>query len=153
MKNLITFVMPVKMIAGGVLFGFIGFYMVFGILYSRFTGAEFEHSVPFTFIWQGAALAIAIAISWEVFFGDAVIKKWRFFKRALMFNLSLIILTTICFIVSFALPTDWDYLWFVGIVAITLGMAIISGLFEIYYRKAGEKYNEMLQIYKKKRPD
>jgi len=36
MKKLINFVMPMKLIAGGVLFGLIGFYMVVGALYARF---------------------------------------------------------------------------------------------------------------------
>jgi len=102
MRKLIAFVMPMKLIAGGVLFGFIGFYMVIGTLYAWLVGAEFEYSIPFAFILQGAALAIAIAILWEVSFGEAVIKKWRFFKRALLFNLSLVMLTALCFITSFA---------------------------------------------------
>jgi len=150
MKRLIEFVMPMKLIAGGVLAGLIGFYMVVGTLYARFTGVEFVYSIPFAFIIQGAVLAIAIAVIWEVFFGEAIVKKWRFFKRALMFNLSLIALIAICFLTSFALPTDWAYLWLIGATAITLGIAIMSGLSELYYRKTGERYNEMLRVYKEK---
>jgi len=150
MQKLIAFVIPIKFIAGGVLAGLIGFYMVVGTLYARFTGAEFEYSIPFAFILQGAALAIAIAILWEVFFGEKVIKKWRFFKRALVFNLSLIFLIVICFLTSFALPVDWAYLWLIGVGCIVLGIAVMSGLNEIYYRKTGERYNEMLRIYQEK---
>ena len=144
--------MPMKLIAGGVLFGLIGFYMVVGSLYAHFSGTEFEHSIPFAFIWQGAALAIAIAILWEVFFGETIIKKWRFFKRALMFNTSLISLIAICFLTSFALPTDWAYLWLIGTVAITFGIAVMSGLNELYYKKTGERYVEILNAYKKSLP-
>ncbi|MCL2841917.1 MAG: hypothetical protein FWE28_00425 [Oscillospiraceae bacterium] len=149
MKKLITFVMPMKLIAGGVLFGLIGFYMVVGILYARLTGAEFEYSIPFAFIWQGATLAIAIAILWEVFFGETIIKKWRFFKRILLFNISLIFLIAICFLTSFALPTDWAYLWLIGVGIISLGIAAMSGLNELYYKKTGERYVEILNAYKK----
>ena len=152
MKKLITFVMPMKLIAGGVLFGLVGFYMVVGTLYARFTGAEFEYSIPFDFIWQGAALAIAIAVLWEVFFGETIIKKWRFFKRALLFNLSLVLLIVTCFFTSFALPTDWAHLWLIGAVIITLGMAVMSGLNELYYKKTGERYVEILNAYKKSLP-
>jgi len=148
MKKLIDFIMPMKLIAGGVLAGLIGFYMVVGTLYARFTGAEFEYNIPFAFIVQGAALAIAIAVLWEVFFGEMVIKKWRFFSRALMFNILLILLIVICFLTSFALPSDWAYLWLTGAGAIAVGIAVISGLAEMYYRKTGERYNEMLRVYK-----
>jgi len=49
MKKMMTFVMPVKLIAGGILAGLIGFYMVVGALYARFTGVEFDYSIPFAF--------------------------------------------------------------------------------------------------------
>jgi len=150
MKKLMTFVMPVKFIAGGIFSGLIGFYMVVGTLYARFAGVEFEYSIPFAFILQGAALAIAIAVLWEIFFGEAIIKKWRFFKRALMFNLMLILLIAVCFLTSFALPTDWAYLWLIGGGVLALGIAVMSGLNEIYCRRTGARYNEMLQIYKDK---
>jgi hypothetical protein len=149
-NKLIAFVMPIKFIAGGVLAGLIGFYMVVGTLYSRFTGAEFEYSIPFSFILQGAVLAFAIAISWEVFFGEVIIKKWRFFKRALMFNLMLVLLIVICFLTSFALPTDWAHLWLVGAGILTLGIAVMAGLNEMYYRKTGNRYNEMLRAYQER---
>jgi len=150
MKKLMGLIVPIKFIAGGVLAGLIGFYMVVGTLYARFTGAEFEYSIPFAFILQGAALAVVIAILWEVLFGEKIIKKWRFFKRALVFNLSLVLLITICFLTSFALPADWVHLWLIGVGCIVLGIAAMSGLNEIYYRKTGKHYNEMLRVYKEK---
>ena len=150
MEKLIAFVMPMKFIAGGILAGLIGFYMVVGTLYARFTGVEFEYSIPFAFILQGAVLAILIAILWEVFFGEVIIKKLRFFKRALMFNLSLVLLIAICFLTSFVLPTDWAHLWLIGTGVLTLGIAVMSCLNEIYYRKTGKQYNEMLRAYKEK---
>ena len=152
MKNLIAFVMPMKLIAGGVLFGLIGFYMVVGTLYARFTGAEFAYSIPFAFIWQGAALAVAIALLWEVCFGERIIQKWRFVKRALLFNTSLTLLIAICFLTSFALPTDWAYLWLIGAGILALGIAVMSGLNELYYKKTGERYVELLNAYKKSLP-
>jgi len=150
MKKMIDFVMPIKFIAGGVFCGLIGFYMVVGTLYARLTGAAFEYSIPFVFLLHGVVLAIAIALLWEVFFGEVIIKKWRFFKRALVFNLLLIFLIVVCFLTSFALPEAWAYLWLIGVGIITLGIAIISGLSEVYYRKTGERYTEILRIYKEK---
>jgi len=150
MKKLMDFVMPVKLIAGGVFFGFIGFYMVVGLLYASITGATFEHSIPFAFLAQGAVLAIVIALLWEVFFGEAVIKKWRFIKRALIFNLLLMVLIVACYLTSFALPGDWAYLWVIGTGVIALGIAVMSGLNEVYYRRTGERYTELLRVYKEK---
>ena len=149
MKKIMDFVIPVKLIAGGVLAGLIGFYMVVGTLYAQFTGVEFEYSIPFAFILQGALLAIAISVLWEVCFGEKIIKKWRFFKRAIVFNLLLMCLIIICFFTSFALPTEWACLWLIGASIIALGVSVMSGLNEIYYRKTGKRYNEILRIYQK----
>jgi len=148
MRKFVDFIMPIKLIAGGVLAGLIGFYMVVGTLYARISGADFEYSIPFAFILQGAAIAICIAALWEVFFGEVVIKKWRFFKRALTFNAALVALIIACFFTSFALPSDWAYLWLIGTVVIAAGMGVMSCLAEVYYRKTGERYNEMLRVYK-----
>ena len=150
MKKMMDFVMPLKLIAGGILFGLMGFYMVFGTLYARFTGAAFEYNIPFAFILQGAVLAIVIAVLWEIFFGETIIKKWRFFKRALIFNFSLMVLIAICFLTSFVLPAEGAHLWLIGVGIIALGMAVMSGLNEIHYRKTGKQYNEMLRIYQER---
>jgi len=153
MKKFMSFIMPMKLIAGGIFAGLIGFYMVVGTLYTQFTGAAFEYSIPFAFIIQGAVLAVAIATLWGVFFGEMVIKKWRFFKRAFAFNLSLIIVIALCVLTSFALPMpgDWAYLWLIGAGIIALGISVMSGLNEIYYRKTGERYTEMLHLYQQKK--
>ena len=148
MRKFVGLIMPMKLIAGGVLAGLIGFYMVVGTLYAHISGADFEYSIPFAFIIQGAVLAICIAVLWEVFFGEAVIKKWRFFKRALVFNAALVALVVVCFITSFGLPSDWAYLWLIGAGVIAVGMGVMSCLAELYYRKAGERYNEILRVYK-----
>ena len=150
MKKIMDFVMPIKLIAGGILFGLIGFYMVVGTLYARIMGVGFEYSIPFAFIIQGAALSIIIAVLWEIFFGEVLIKKWRFFKRALVFNFLLTLLIVICFLTSFVLPSDWAYLWLIGTGILAFGIAIMSLLNEIYYRKTGKQYNEILRVYKEK---
>ena len=73
--------------------------------------------------------------------------------RALVFNLLLMLLITICFLTSFVLPSEWAYLWLIGAGCIALGIAVMSGLNEIYYRKTGERYNELLRIYQEKQLD
>ena len=141
--------MQIKLIAGGVLMGLVGFYMVVGTIYARISGAEFEYSVPFAFIIQSAVLAIVISLLWQVFLGEIIIKKWRFFKRAIVFNLSLLMVIAFCFFASFALPIpgEWSYLWLIGASCITVGIAVIAALNEIYYRKTGSHYTEMLRAF------
>ena len=150
MRKLMAFVMPVKLVAGGILFGLIGLTMVVSTLHARLTGVEFDYSLPFSFILQGAVLAVIVASLLELFFGETLIKKWRFFKRAKMFCLSLIPLIVILFFLPFALRSEaWLYLWFIGIVVIAMGI-IVAGITEVYYRKTGERYTEILRAYKEK---
>jgi len=152
MKKLMDIVMPIKMIAGGILVGLIGFYMVVGTIYAQISGAEFEYSVSFAFIIQSAVLAVVISLLWQIFLGEVVIKKWRFFKRAIVFNLSLLVVIVLCFFASFALPIpgELSYLWLIGACCITVGIAIIAALNEIYYRRTGKHYTEMLQVFQGK---
>ena len=148
MKKLMTFVMPIKLVTGGIFFGLIAIFMIVGTLNASITGADFDYSVPFYIILQGAALAVIVATLLEVFFGETVIKKWRFFKRAKMFALSLAILLAVIFLLSFTLRGDnWLYLLSIGIIVITMGI-IVAGITEVYYRKTGERYTELLRAYK-----
>ena len=149
MKKLVDFVMPMKLIAGGVLAGLIGFYMVVGAIYARVSGADFEYSIPFAFIIQGAVLAICIAVLWEVFFCEIIIRKLRFFPRVLMFNASLAALIAASVLTSSVLSSDWAYLWLTGATAIAIGIGVIACLAEVYFRKTGQRYNELLRAYQR----
>jgi hypothetical protein len=79
MKKIMAFVLPIKAMAAMIFAGFICLYMISGILYAVVTGVEFNYMIPFAFVFQGLGLSVLISILWELFFGNTVIKKWRFF--------------------------------------------------------------------------
>jgi len=147
MKKMMNFLVPVKFVAGGVLAGLLGFYMVVGALYAYLRGLDFVYSIPFAFVIQGAVLAILIAAVWELCMGDTIIKKWRFVARAWLFNGLLAVLVGVCFATSFVLPADWAYVWLTGAGVITVGFAVMAGLYEWYCRRVGKRYTEALHRY------
>ena len=148
MRKFVDFVQPIKAFAAMMFGGLMCLYMVSGFLYAFFTGADFDYSIPFVFLLQGMGLTIAIALLRELIFGDVVIKKWRFFRRIIVFCILLMMLLVVCFLTFFAIPIDWAYLWLIAVGVLVLGVTIMFGLSEIYYRKTGEWYTEMLRIYK-----
>ena len=153
MKKLIAFTMPIKIFASMIFAGLMCLYIASGVLYGFFIDADFSYSIPFVFVIQGLLLSVLIAVFWEVFFGDIVIKKLRFIWRIIAFGILLMALLAVCFLTFFAIPTEWAYMWLVAVGAITLFVAIMSGLNELYYRKTGEKYTEMLRIYKERQQE
>ncbi|MCL2874508.1 MAG: hypothetical protein FWE29_06235 [Defluviitaleaceae bacterium] len=148
MKKLTNFIAPIKSFAAQMLAGLIILYMVTGVLYASATGADFEYNIPFIFILQGIALTMMIALLRELILGDIFIKKWRFFKRILTFCILLKALFAISFFVFFSIPTSWAYLWLIAIGVLMFGTTLIFGLSEMYYRKTGEWYTEILRVYK-----
>ena len=150
MRKLVNFVTPVKAFAGMMFAGLIILYMVTGTAYAAITGAAFDYSVPFVFILQGLVLTMIIALLRELILGDRIIKSWRFFRRVIVFGISLMVLLAVCFLVVFAIPSNWAYLWLIAVGVLMLGMIVIFGISEIYYQKTGDWYTEMLGIYKEK---
>jgi len=151
MKKLVEITQPIKAFAAIMFAGLICLYMVSGVLYAFFTNAEINSSIPFVFVIQGMGLTLIIAILRELIFADFIIKKWRFFQRIITFVILLIVLLVICTLTFLAIPTEWSTLWLVSASVLALGVTVISCISEIYYRKTGEWYNEMLRVYKNTR--
>ena len=150
MKKLMTIVMPVKLVAGGIFFGLIALYMIAATINARVTGAEFDYSVPFYIIIQGAALAMIVAFLVEIFFGETLINNWRFFKRAKMFSLALIALMIFCILLPFVLRVgNMYYFLAMGVITSVMGIIVVA-ITQVYYRKTGQRYTELLQAYKAK---
>jgi len=148
MKKIMAFVLPIKSMAAMVFAGFICLYVVSSIIYSTIKNMEFNHTIPFIFILQGLGLSILISFLWELFFSNIVIKNWRFFLRHLLFELSLMVLLAICFLTFLAIPTDLGKLWLIVIGIVAAGIIIVSGIGEMYYKKMGKRYTEVLKTYK-----
>jgi len=150
MKKLVDFITPVKSFAAMMLAGLVILYMVTGTAYALVTGADFDYSIPFVFILQGAGLTMIIALLREIILSDRIIKKWRFFRRMMLFSLALLLLFAVSFFVVFAIPAGWAYLWLAATALLMAGMTVIFGLSEFYYKKTGDWYTQMLQVYKDK---
>jgi len=151
MKRLVEITQPIKMFAGAMFAGLICLYMISSILYTFFTGEEVTSSIPFTFVVQGLVLTLVIAILREVILGEFVIKKWRFFSRIVVFCIAMLMLLAISAFTFLAIPTELAYLWLASASALALGVTVIFGVSEIYYRKTGKWYNEVLRNYKERR--
>ena len=148
MKKIMAIVMPVKVFAAMIFSGFMILYMVSGILYAVFTVEAFDYSIPFVFVLQGLGLSLAISVIWGIFYSDVLIKKWRFFRRNLAFALSILSFLAVCFITFLAIPADWAKPWIITAFIITIGVIMLFSLNEMYYRKTGKHYTEVLKIYK-----
>jgi len=148
MRKLVEVTMPMKAFAGMMFAGLIILYMVSNIIYTFFTNTEVSYSIPFIFIMQGLLFVLIIAVLREVIFSDLLIKKWSFFKRISLFSISQIVLLVTCFLTFFAIPNEWAYLWLFTAIVLSLGVTVIFGISEIYYKKTGEWYTEALRVYK-----
>ena len=148
MRRLVEITQPIKAFAAMMFAGLICLYMVSSVLYAFFTGAEIGRSIPFIFVVQGLGLTLVISILREIILGDWIIKTWRFFNRIVLFCVLLVALLIVCTLTFLAIPTEWSFLWLISASVLALGVTVIFGISEIYYRKTGQWYNEMLRIYK-----
>ena len=148
MKKLMQFIMPVKTLASMIFAGLICAYVVAGCLWALITGQSFAYTIPFIFVAEGIALAIVIAVLWELLLGDQVIRKMRYFPRLILFALALAAALAGSLGVFFAQHTDWAKLWLIVVFLFMAVVITLSVIGEIYYRVTGKKYTELLNEYK-----
>jgi hypothetical protein len=65
-----------------------------------------------------------------------------------MFEISLLGLLAVCFLTFLAVPTDWAKLWLIVAGIVAVGVITISSIGEMYYKKTGKRYTEILKNYK-----
>ncbi|MCL2363762.1 MAG: hypothetical protein FWC71_03760 [Defluviitaleaceae bacterium] len=147
MKKLIEFSIPLKAFAAMILAGILVLYMVSGVAYTLLTDADFEYSIPFAFVIQGAVLSMLISVLWGVFLSDVLIKKWRFALRITLFAASLLPLLALCFFVFMTIPADWTLPWLLALGGIVKFVIFLAFLHEWNYKKTGERYTQALQQY------
>jgi len=149
MRKMTEFVMPIKVFAAMMFFGLIILYVIGGMLHNVLTGEVIEYAVPFIFVFQSAGLSIAIAAIWVLFFNESIIKKWRFFPRYILFALSTMAVLAISFFTFLNVPSEWSTSLLIATLTIFIGTTIFLSINELYYRKTGERYVEILNVYKK----
>ena len=106
--------------------------------------------MPFIFILRDLLLAILIAVFWQIFLTDYIIKKMRYYLRIILFVGTLSILLFGFFAIFYVAPVDWAKLWLIIAGLFIILIAIISTACELYFKKTGKRYTEILEEYKKR---
>jgi len=148
MNKLIKFTIPFKAFAAMIFSGLIILYMVSVFIYTVVTGGELDYSIPFILVLQGIGLSVLISLLWSLFFSNVIIKKWRFFIRHILFELSMLVLVAVSILTFLAIPANLTKLWLIAVGAVSLFIIILFGICEMYYKKTGKRYTEILKAYK-----
>lgn len=153
MKQLINFVMPLKIFAALMFAGLIGIYVVTAILHSIVTGDVMTSSISFVYLFQSVILSMLLSLFWSACFGQKIISRWRFFPRYILFATSMLIVLTISLFTFLALPNHWiKTLFLLALILFTGGVTIFLALNEYLHKKTGERYLNVLNEYQKKLP-
>jgi len=148
MNKLVKFSVPFKAFASMLFAGLIVLYMVGSFLFATVTGEEFAYAISFIFILQGMGISVLISLLWNLFFSDVIIKKWRFFIRAILFVLSLFILLVLSFFIFSAIPSNWAKIWLITVGVLLLFVIVLFSICEVYFKRTGKRYTEILKAYK-----
>ncbi|MCL2782957.1 MAG: hypothetical protein FWD80_03165 [Propionibacteriaceae bacterium] len=147
MNKLMSVLMPIKSLAALIFAGLIVLYMVAGAIVPAVIHQPFNFTIPFIFVIEGVVLSVLIAGLWGVFFGDQAVLQWRYFPKLIVFCLAMAALLTLSVLVFFGWHTDWAKLWWMVIACIMAGVVGVSIIGELYYRKTGRRYTQILQNY------
>ena len=150
MNKRVSFAFRIKTMAAFVFSGLILTYIISEFLYSSINHMPFTDNMPFIFILRDLLLAILIAVFWQIFLTDNIIKKIRYYLRIILFVCTLSILLFGFFAIFYVAPMDYAKLWLIIAGLFIILIAIISIACELYFRKTGKQYTEILEEYKKK---
>lgn len=141
MKKFVDAVMSLKSFTGLFFMALVMVYIVFSFL---FAGAT---SMQYTDILQMLGVALAASALQFLFLGDHVIKRMAEPARITLFAL-LLLAVVAAFVFCFGwLPFTWlNLLW---VCLAYAGVLLIAGLvFHIARRITGQRYTQMLMVYK-----
>ena len=146
-KQFTEFYTPLKAFTALLFAGFMGIYMIGGLVYAHFFNYQFDYMISFAHLLQSFVFIILVSSIWGVCFSRTFIKKWKFFKRHLLFDLLLGVLFIGCFLLFSIISPDRNTLWLVVSGIHISYMIILSLIVEWYFVKTGERYTELLKIY------
>ena len=149
MKKLMEIAIPIKSFTAMIFSGFMVLYMISALIYSIAAGQIINYGIPFAFVLQSIGLSLIISVLWSIFFSNAIIKKWRFSLRLIVFKLSLLAVLGLFFFTFFNVSLEEARLWFIVALIIALFIILLTGICEMYFRKTGKDYTEILKTYKK----
>jgi len=147
MKKIIELTTPIKTFAAMLFAGFICLYIVGGFIYASFIDNSFPYAISFVHLLKGIGFTMVTSILWGGCLSDVVIKKWTFFKRQILFKVSLAILLAFSFFTFSIIETDWEILWLIVAGILVAFVIVLSYISEWYFRKTSKRYTELLKIY------
>jgi len=150
MKKFIELTTIVKTFAAMLFAGFVCLYIFGGIMYAIFVDDSFTYSISFIHLVKSIIFAMLISVLWGVSFSDVVIKKCPFYKRQILFKVSLALLFAFCFIMFSIIESNWEIIWLVIAGIMIVFVVVLSYLSEWYFRKTSVRYTEILKIYQSK---
>ena len=150
MKKIIELTTIIKTFAAMLFAGFVCLYIFGGIMYAIFIDESFTYAISFIHLVKSIIFAMLISVLWGVSFSAVVIKKWPFYKRQILFKVSLALLFAFCFFMFSIIESSWEIIWLVIAGIMIVFVVILSYLSEWYFRKTSVRYTEMLKIYQSK---
>lgn len=145
MKRFLEILLNVKSGAAMVFCGFVMLYVVVG----WFVGLR---ALSFPLVWQFLFISLICAVLQYIAFTEAVIKKMRYSLRLVVFLVPFYAVLS-----AFALGFGWFPVnpasWGLFTLIFLLVFAILTGVFEVYFRITGIRYSQKLDDYKSRHQD
>lgn len=142
MKRFLEILMAVKNFAAIVFAGMMMLFVVIGYFFGL-------SSISFSLIWQAVFIALICGALHFIAFSDYVIKEKGYPFRFMLFAAPLYLTVS-----AFALFFKWFSVnlgyWAIFTLAFVVGFGALIGVFYVYFKIIGNKYNQMLAIYQSK---
>jgi len=149
MRRLVELVMPMKFFAAMIFFGLVALYVVGGVAHSIITNEAIEYAIPFVYILHSMILSLVFSVIWALFFSEEAGRRWRFFMRYTLFATIIFLTLIVSFFTFLAIPAEWAAALLLVMLVVFVGATSFLSVNEMYYRKTGERYMEILNSYKK----
>jgi hypothetical protein len=141
MKKFIEILTAVKNFTAMVFAGMIMLFVVVGYFFGL-------SSISFSLIWQAIFIALICGTLHFLAFSDYVVKV-KGLLRLVLFAVPLYVVVG-----AFAVFFRWFPInlgsWVVFTVVFLAGFGVLAGVYHVYFKIAGNKYNQMLDIYQSK---
>ncbi len=142
MKRALDLILSIK---NGAAMAFVGMLMLYVVI-GWFFGL---HSISFALIWQFLFIALITGTMQFICFTEHVVKTMRYPLRLLLFALPLYLCIS-----AFAAAFRWFPLtltsWLLFTAIFLVAFAIITAVFEAYFRITGRRYTQMLDAFKER---
>lgn len=142
MKKFIEILTAVKDIAAMTFAGMMMLFVVVGYFFGL-------SSISFSLIWQAVFIALICGILHFIAFSDYVVKE-----KGYPFRLTLFATPLYLAVGAFAVLFKWFPIdlgsWAIFTLVFAAGFGALAGVFYVYFKITGNKYNQMLAIYQSK---